>query len=197
MNKFIGFSLVFIFILSTTLLFVSCAKKTVQSDQSTQTEQEATERGDSDAKEMDQQAMEEQRIEEERLAAEREKLQAEQEAMAAKDEFANEDIHFDFDSAAILGGAQSILQDKARYLTDNPDMMVVIEGHCDERGTEAYNLSLGERRAEAVKNFLVNLGVDLGRLNTISYGEERPIDPAQTEAAWAKNRRAHLYIDSE
>jgi peptidoglycan-associated lipoprotein len=141
--------------------------------------------------------MEEQRIEEERLAAEQEKLQAEQEAMAAKDEFANEDIHFDFDSAAILGGAQNILQDKAQYLTDNPDMMVVIEGHCDERGTEAYNLSLGERRAEAVKNFLVNLGVDLGRLNTISYGEERPIDPAKTEAAWAKNRRAHLYIDSE
>jgi len=197
MNKFIRFSLAFLFILSSTLLSISCAKKPVQSDQSRQTEQEVTEKGDSEAEEMDQRTMEEQRMEEERLAAEQDKLQAEQEAMAARDKFASEDIHFNFDSAAVLDSAQNILQDKALYLTDNPDAMVVIEGHCDERGTEAYNLSLGERRAEAVKNFLVNLGVDSGRLNTISYGEERPIDPAKNEAAWAKNRRAHLYIDSD
>jgi peptidoglycan-associated lipoprotein len=197
MNKFVGFGLTFLFILSITMLSVSCAKKTVQSDQSMQSEQEATETGPGDTEETDQQAMEEQRLEEERLAAEQKKLQAEQEAMAAKDEFANEDIHFDFDSAVIIGSAQNILQGKAQYLTNNPNVMAVIEGHCDERGTEAYNLSLGERRAEAVKNFLINLGVDSGRLNTISYGEERPVDAARTEAAWAKNRRAHLYVDSE
>ena len=197
MKRFIGLSLAFLFILSGTLLFVSCAKKAVQSEPSMQTEQEMSEEGDSNAEEMeDQQTMEKKDLEEERLATEQAKMQAEQAASAAKDKFASEDIHFDFDSAAIVDSAQDILQEKAQYLNDNPGAVAVIEGHCDERGTDAYNLALGERRADAVKDYLVNLGIDSGRLSTISYGEERPIDPGKTEAAWVKNRRAHLYIDT-
>ena len=197
MKRFLGLSLAFLFILSGTLLFVSCAKKAVQSEPSMQTEQEMSEEGTGSAEEMeDQKTMNDKDIEEERLAAEQAKMQAEQEASAARDKFASEDIHFNFDSTAILDSAQAILQEKAQYLNDNPDADAVIEGHCDERGTDAYNLALGERRADAVKDYLVNLGVDSERLSTISYGEERPIDPGKNEAAWAKNRRAHLYIDT-
>jgi peptidoglycan-associated lipoprotein len=70
-----------------------------------------------------------------------------------------------------------------------------VEGHCDERGTEAYNMALGERRAEAAKDYIVNLGIAPNRIGTISYGEERPVDPRHNEEAWAKNRRAHFVID--
>jgi peptidoglycan-associated lipoprotein len=73
--------------------------------------------------------------------------------------------------------------------------MVTVEGHCDERGTDGYNKALGERRAEAVKEFLVTLGISSNRLNTISYGEERPIAMGQNEASWAKNRRAQFVIN--
>ena len=72
---------------------------------------------------------------------------------------------------------------------------MTIEGYCDERGTEAYNVALGERRAQSVKTFLVNAGIDKASLNTISYGEEKPLDPGHNEAAWANNRRAHFHID--
>ena len=71
---------------------------------------------------------------------------------------------------------------------------MLIEGHCDERGTEQYNLALGDRRANAAKEFIVALGVDAGRIRTVSYGEERPFDPGHDETAWGKNRRAHLVI---
>jgi peptidoglycan-associated lipoprotein len=197
MKRFIGLSLTFLFIFSGTLLLVSCAKKAVQTEPSMQTEQEMSEEGNSNAEEMeDQQTMGDKDIEEERLAAEEARMQAEEEASAARDKFASEDIYFDFDSAAILNSGQGILQEKAQYLNDNPDAVAVIEGHCDERGTDAYNLALGERRADAVKDYLVNLGIDPERMSTISYGEERPIDPSKTEAAWTKNRRAHLYIDT-
>ena len=77
----------------------------------------------------------------------------------------------------------------------NTNVSVIIEGHCDERGTNEYNMALGDRRASSAKSFLVDLGVESRRLTTISYGEEKPIDPAHNEAAWAKNRRAHFVID--
>jgi len=77
-------------------------------------------------------------------------------------------------------------------LRTHSEIMITVEGHCDERGTDAYNIALGERRAEAVKNFLVDLGISANRLNTISYGEERPIVLGQNESSWAKNRRAQL-----
>lgn len=104
------------------------------------------------------------------------------------------DAHFSFDSAALSAGAQATLRENAQWLNDNPDVKVVIEGHCDERGTAEYNMALGERRAKAVYDFVRSLGVARERMKTISYGEEMPLDPRSTEDAWAKNRRGHFSI---
>lgn len=109
--------------------------------------------------------------------------------------FVNEDIFFEFDSSALTPEAQEILKAKADWLRRNPDARVLIEGHCDSRGTNEYNIALGERRAEGVKNYMMSLGVGGGRMRTISYGEERPLVPGESEEAWAKNRRAHFEFD--
>ncbi len=101
-----------------------------------------------------------------------------------------ENIHFDFDKSFIREDAKPILEKVAAYLKKTPQAKLQIEGHCDERGTSEYNLALGQRRADAAKKYLANLGVDGGRLSTISFGEERPADPGHNESAWAKNRRA-------
>ena len=106
-----------------------------------------------------------------------------------------EDIYFDFDRSFLSPMAQQSLKAKAQWLMANPDVSVTIEGHCDNRGTFEYNLALGDRRAESAKAFLVDLGIDAKRLATISYGEERPVDPRNTEEAWAKNRRAHFVLN--
>lgn len=108
--------------------------------------------------------------------------------------FESELIHFDFDSAALTPEAREILQRKAAFLKKHPEIQVTIEGHCDQRGSSDYNLGLGQRRADSVKNYLVDLGIAANRLATISYGKEQPLDPGMNEEAWAKNRRAHLII---
>lgn len=115
-------------------------------------------------------------------------------ATQARELFASEDIFFEYDSAVLSADAQVILQDKADWLRANPQVNIVVEGHTDERGTVAYNLALGNQRAESAKNFLVDLGVDAGRIGTVSYGEERPLDPGVNDAAWSRNRRAHFEI---
>jgi len=104
------------------------------------------------------------------------------------------DIHFDYDKSFIREDAKPTLQKVADYLKKNPGAAMIIEGHCDERGTSEYNMALGERRAESAKSYLVSLGVKSGGLSTVSFGEEKPIDPGHTEAAWAKNRRAHFVL---
>jgi peptidoglycan-associated lipoprotein len=109
-------------------------------------------------------------------------------AEMAMNQFVNEHIYFAFDSAALSAMAQDTLKRKAQWLRENPDAMVTIEGNCDERGTNEYNLALGERRAESARAYLVDLGISASRLSTISYGEERPLDPRHNEEAWAKNR---------
>lgn len=106
-----------------------------------------------------------------------------------------EDIYFAYDRSFLSSMAQENLKRKAAWLMANPDVTVTIEGHCDERGTNEYNLALGDRRAESVKSFLIDLGVAAKRLATISYGEERPVDPRSLEEAWAKNRRAHFVLN--
>lgn len=115
-------------------------------------------------------------------------------AQTAEAAFLNEDVHFAFDSFFLDTEAERILEQKAAWLQDNAGVSVQVEGHCDERGTSAYNLALGERRANAVQQYLTVLGVDPGRLSTISYGEEQPLDPGHDEAAWSRNRRAHFVI---
>jgi peptidoglycan-associated lipoprotein len=121
--------------------------------------------------------------------------QAQRDQMADLNRFLSEYVYFDYDSAVIRSDAMTVLRMKAQWLDDqaNKDSFV-IEGHCDERGTEAYNLALGARRAEAVKQYLVDLGLDAGRFKTQSYGEERPLDSGHNEEAWAKNRRASFVI---
>jgi peptidoglycan-associated lipoprotein len=106
-----------------------------------------------------------------------------------------EDIYFEFDKSTLTPAAQDNLMRKAEWLRENADTTVTIEGHCDERGTNEYNLALGDRRAESAKAFLVDLGIDVSRLTTISYGEERPVDPRNNEEAWAKNRRGHFLVN--
>jgi peptidoglycan-associated lipoprotein len=98
-------------------------------------------------------------------------------------------VYFDFDRSTLTAESKARLTENAEYLKANPDVVVTVEGHCDERGTDEYNLALGEKRAQSAKDFLRALGIDSGRLRIISYGEERPADPAKNEAAWAKNRR--------
>ena len=98
-------------------------------------------------------------------------------------------VFFDYDKAVIMAAAEKTLKRQVAWLKQYGDVTVTIEGHCDERGTREYNLALGERRANAVKNFLVALGVDAGRIVTISYGKERPEAIGHNEAAWSQNRR--------
>ncbi|GAB4372960.1 MAG: peptidoglycan-associated lipoprotein Pal [Deltaproteobacteria bacterium] len=104
------------------------------------------------------------------------------------------DIHFDFDQSFIREDAKPILATIADAMKAGPPASLLIEGHCDERGTAEYNLALGERRAEATKKYLVSLGVRAASLSTVSFGEEKPVDPGHTEEAWAKNRRAHFVV---
>lgn len=102
------------------------------------------------------------------------------------------DVFFDFDQYAIRGDAQSILSADAAWITGKPDQAIVIEGHCDERGTQAYNLVLGDKRARAVKRYLEDLGVPASRLKTTSYGELRPFCKDREESCYQQNRRAHF-----
>jgi peptidoglycan-associated lipoprotein len=102
------------------------------------------------------------------------------------------DPFFGYDEAALSADGQAALQSSATWLKQNSTYGILIEGHCDERGTEQYNLALGDRRASIVRDYLVTLGVESARIRTVSYGEERPFDPGHAESAWATNRRAHL-----
>ncbi|MCK4548685.1 MAG: peptidoglycan-associated lipoprotein Pal [Candidatus Krumholzibacteria bacterium] len=105
-----------------------------------------------------------------------------------------EDIYFDFDKYSIKGEFKGVLEANAELLLSRSDAVLVIEGHCDERGTAEYNLALGEKRAKAVIDFYLAYGIDAGKLSMISYGEERPFDNGHDEDAWAMNRRAHMLI---
>ena len=105
-----------------------------------------------------------------------------------------QDIYFDFDRYDIRPGDARILDANAVWLRANPSALVLIEGHCDERGTDAYNLALGDRRARSAMTYLVSRGVRATRITILSYGEERPVCREHTEMCWAKNRRAHFLV---
>ena len=101
-------------------------------------------------------------------------------------------VYFAYDQSTLSEQARAALSNNAVILQTSPDLKISIEGHCDDRGSDEYNLALGERRAQAVRNFLVSLGVAPERMETISYGEEMPVDSNSNETAWAKNRRAEF-----
>lgn len=106
-------------------------------------------------------------------------------------------VYFDFDKYNLRPDAKTNVEFDYNLLNQYPDAIVEIQGNCDERGTVEYNLSLGQKRADAVKDYLVNLGVSPDRLKTISYGKERPVDTGHNEAAWTKNRRCEFRIVSQ
>jgi peptidoglycan-associated lipoprotein len=172
-NVFLATGTVMIF--SVMILTTSCAQKMVQTEPISATQQKVSKVTDNDRQSQEVQ-----------LRAEKDDREV------AGTAFVNESVHFAFDSALLSDQARLILSNKADYLRTHSEVIITVEGHCDERGTDAYNITLGERRAEAVKNFLVDLGISANRLNTISYGEERPITLGQNESSWAKNRRAQL-----
>lgn len=173
------------------LLPAGCGKKVLSTD------------GVMDASAAD--AARRQQEEEARLKAERERQRALQEGQLAggagrmgggaplgAEQFINEDIFFEFDSSVLSAEAQELLRRKADWMREHPMVSVIIEGHCDARGTNEYNLALGERRAQSVKSFVADLGIEGGRMRTVSYGEERPLMTGDSEEAWARNRRAHF-----
>ncbi|MCH8026683.1 MAG: peptidoglycan-associated lipoprotein Pal [candidate division Zixibacteria bacterium] len=108
-----------------------------------------------------------------------------------------ETVYFDFDKSSLRSDSKSGLDSNYDLLMQFPDVMVKIEGHCDERGTVEYNLSLGEKRATSCMDYLVGLGIDASRISTISYGKEKPMDAGHSEAAWGKNRRCEFKIVSQ
>jgi peptidoglycan-associated lipoprotein len=116
------------------------------------------------------------------------------EKSATRSSFVSEDIYFEFDSAALVPEAREVLKRKAEFLRSNPTISVIVEGHTDDRGTVAYNLALGERRASSAMSFLVDLGIPASRLAPVSYGKEKPANPGHNETAWAANRRVHFEI---
>jgi peptidoglycan-associated lipoprotein len=190
------------------LLFtVSCAKKVVQSvPVEAPMEEQAPGVAEAELAAQEQAAQEEAARQWEMQAEEelRQTQLAEQAAkeaemerakMASMQMFMNEDIYYDFDSSALGDMAKEVLSRKAEWLRMATDASVIIEGHCDERGTSAYNIALGDRRAESAKAFLLDLGINADQLSTISYGEERPVDMGKNEESWAKNRRAHFVVE--
>ncbi|MFH0883066.1 MAG: peptidoglycan-associated lipoprotein Pal [bacterium] len=128
--------------------------------------------------------LERQRLEQQRLEMQRQQAEVRQ----AKESLST--IYYDFDKSELKPAARAKLQKNAELIRKYDQWQVTVEGHCDERGSTEYNLALGERRANSVKEYYVNYGINASRLEIISYGEERPVDKGHDEAAWAKNRRA-------
>lgn len=106
-------------------------------------------------------------------------------------------VYFDFDKSTIRSDQRSALTRNAQLLNQYKTVKIRLEGHCDERGTEEYNMALGQRRADAVERFLTDYGISSSRISSISYGEMRPADPGHTEAAWSKNRRCEIVITAK
>ncbi len=188
------------------LILMGCPKKTVVKEEPSMKQDEAAAKREEAAK-----------AEAERAAREREQREAKAREEAAKKELEKsltakkeagiegvvfessllKDVYFDFDKYDIRPGDMAILKENAALLKKYLTVKIQIEGHCDERGTNEYNLALGERRANSTKNYLISLGIPSDRISTISYGEEKPLDPSHREEAWAKNRRAHTIIVSK
>jgi peptidoglycan-associated lipoprotein len=121
----------------------------------------------------------------------------EEKAPSIPEGIAFDTIYFDFDKSNIRPDQVATMNKNAELLAKYPTIKLSIEGNCDERGTNEYNLALGQRRADAAKNFLITYGIDVSRLSTVSYGEERPVDTGHSETAWAKNRRSEFAITAK
>lgn len=179
-------------ILGLLLLTISCAKAPVRT---TPIGVSAEEEARLAAARAAQERMEEEKIKKgEKGELTVSKLYEDKEELKALETFQNQDIHFAFDSYVLSSKAQKILDNKVTWLRNHPAIKIIIEGHCDERGSNEYNLALGERRANSAREYLVNAGISKDRLHTISYGEEKPLALGSDEASWAINRRAHFVV---
>ena len=105
------------------------------------------------------------------------------------------DVYFNYDSSQISDKGRQDIEYNLQVLEQDPSLKVVLEGHCDERGTAEYNLALGQRRAQSAFDYLRGLGVEENRMSTVSYGEDQPLDPRSNEEAWSRNRRAHFRVE--
>jgi len=204
---------IFILILCLGLFLVGCPKKTVvvnrdrpsvqRSEEARRLEAERAAREAREAQELKERELARIKEEEAKMAQDRElekSLVAKKERGIEGQVFESKllkDIYFGYDKYEIRREDEEILKENAAFLKKNPKMKIQIEGHCDDRGTAEYNLALGERRANHTKRYLVSLGITSDRISTISYGEERPLDPSNNEEAWAKNRRAHIVVLSK
>jgi peptidoglycan-associated lipoprotein len=179
-------------------IFTGCAKKkTVIKDEAIQEQTapaaQTAQQDNEAARQVKEQADRERALREQ---AEREQAARASSASATLDG-AVKDIYFDFDQSTIRPDAREILKANADILLKRGAAEIAVEGYCDERGTAEYNLALGERRAQEAKKYLINLGTKALQIKTISYGEERPLDPGHNEEAWANNRRAHFVVNGK
>jgi peptidoglycan-associated lipoprotein len=179
------------------MLMTGCAKKAVSKDEglvagekkAAAAQSEATAKEEAARKLAAEQAAAQQKEDVKELALKRDAAAA---AAAEKEQTTFEDIYFVFDKSTIEPEAREILKRLASLLGSNKNYSLVVEGHCDERGTVEYNLALGQRRADAAMKYLVDLGLDKESIKTITYGKERPLETGHDEEAWTKNRRAHF-----
>ena len=195
---------VLVLLLCLGFLLTGCPKKTVMKEEpSTRKAEEAVAEREKAAKLAAEQEAARIREEEAKKAKEKEfekSLVAKREPGIAGEVFESrllKDIHFDFDRYDIRPEDTQILKENAALLMNYPKVKIQAEGHCDERGTNEYNLALGERRASAAKKYLLSLGISTDRISSISYGEEKPLDTGHDEEAWSKNRRGHFVILSK
>ncbi len=182
MKKIVVFALVLFF----SYMLIGCAQRKVVQPQPSVAHEETRAK----APERAEQKVPEEKITEQQIA----KIETREGEMSkyAEEKSIFEDIHFEFDKYDIRSDAKPVLQSVAEWLMKNKSADLLIEGHCDDRGTNEYNLALGDRRAKAAKDSLIALGIPSGRINIISYGEEKPLCTEQTEECWQKNRRAHF-----
>jgi peptidoglycan-associated lipoprotein len=194
MKRNLVIAAVVVFAFSSVFLLSSCAKKEVIKEEEVmkappkvEEEKPAEKKEMAPKEEAKMERLKELEAAKKEEAAKIDEEKAWMERRASK--FEAESIYFDFDKSFIKLEYRPVLNEKAAFLKDYPEMRVRIEGNCDERGTNEYNLALGERRANSAKNFLVSWGIAADRIEIISYGEERPRALGHNEAAWAQNRR--------
>ncbi len=182
-------------ILTLLLTGFSCAKKDIasQSDMNSGSVSKV-EASDQNQEREREEAIKAQELQD-RLARERDAEHAQ--LATSRNQFTNRHILFEFDSAELNETAKAQVREKATWLEGNQSALVTIEGHCDQRGTTTYNLALGERRALAVKNYLENLGIPEARVGWVSFGEEQPLNKADSNGAYQQNRRAQFRIQNQ
>ncbi len=188
MRKLLMMILALTMLFSGSVMLTSCAKDQMKEDQGLMSDEKARKEAEEKA-----------RLERDRMAREKaiqeERLKGEQEQQRLREEFQNKKIYFAFDSATLSEEAQDALREKADFLKQHTDKTVLIEGHCDDRGSVEYNLALGQRRAETAMKYLTLLGISSDRIRTISYGKERPANTGNNEEAWAQNRRDEFVLE--